>query len=81
MFRIRLQHAGLDHRMTHAIGFNDAVSGALGSTIDAEDAHRNRRRLAYASASISFSSMSAFEIDVLDVVVLFERIEQLQQRR
>ena len=47
--------------MMSAIGFNDAVSGALGSTIDAEDTHARPKDPAYARASISFSSISAFE--------------------
>ena len=64
--------------MTHAIGINDAVSGALGSTIDAEDAHSNvkasrlRERLQLLLVDVRV------RIDVLDVIVLFERIEQLQ---
>ena len=61
MFGFRPHDSGLDQPMMSAIGFNDAVPGALGSTIDTEDTHARSKDPAYARASISFSSISAFE--------------------
>src|SRR3954452_19745912 len=61
VFRVRLYNMGLDHPMRRAVGFDRAITGALSSTVDPQDAHVGERAARYASASISFSSMSAFE--------------------
>ena len=48
------ERAADDEMVTAAVGLDAAVPGALGAGIDPEDLHANE-------ASISFSSMSAFD--------------------